>query len=262
VANFRFILTPLDYTPTATSADSNYPVTNLELYGNLLRAWKATVATGIVNVTLDFGVGNTLSALAADPGIFLDDLNATSLRIQGNSVTTDWVTPPWDQAITVAKDEQVMRYKDFRRLADLNAAAFTYRYLNIRILSQTPTDAANYRIARAFVGQILELTVNPSYDSGATRRDERIDTKFIDGGFERSLMGEPYVDLTWPRRLPSEAARSEQYQIEHVLTPFVMWDAGLGGTQDARMLMRMDDAEMKRAYLNLYDTHWGFREVI
>ena len=262
MASFRFILNPLDYTPTATSADANYPVTNVEDYGHLLRPWKAAVATGIVNVTLDFGSGNTLSALAADPGIFLDDLNVTSLRIQGNSVTTNWVTPPWDQAITVAEDEQVMRYKDFRRLADLNVAAFAYRYLNIRILSQTPTDAAIYRISRAFVGTILDLTANPGYDSGATRRDERIDTKFLDGGIERSLMGEPYVELAWPRRLPSAAARSEQHQIEAVLTPFVMWNAGRGGTQDAWMVQRMDDAEMKHTYLNIYDTHWGFREVI
>lgn len=262
MANFRFILTPLDYTPTATSSNGLYPATNLADYGHLLRPWKAAVATGIVNVTLDFGVGNTLSGLAANPGIFIDDANVASIRIQGNSVTTDWVTPPWDQAVTVAKDEQVMRYKDFRRLADLNVAAFAYRYLNIRILSQTPTDAANYRIARVFVGTILDLTANPGYDSGATRRDERIDTKFMDGGIERSLMGEPYVELAWPRRLPSETARSEQHQIEDVLTPFVMWDAGRGGTQDAWMVSRMDDAEMKYTFLHRYDTHWGFREVI
>lgn len=262
MANFRFILSPLDYTPAATSADSNYPVTNLEDYGHLRRPWKAAVATGIVNVTLDFGAGNTLNSLAADPGIFLDDLNVTSLRIQGNSVTTDWVTPPWDQAITVAKDEQVMRYKDFRRLADLNAAAFAYRYLNIRIPSQTPTDALTYRLSRAFVGQILELTVNPSSGSGATRRDERVDTKFLDGGIERSEMGEPYVELAFPRPLPSEASRSEQHQVENVLTPFVMWNAARGGTQDASIVIRMDDAEMRQTFLHAYETHWGFREVI
>lgn len=259
MANFRFILNPLAYTPTATSADSNFPITNLSVLSPLERKWAALVATGIVNVTLDFG--SALNGLAANPGLFLDDMNVTSIRIQGNSVTTDWVTPPWDQALTIAEDEQVMRYKGFFRIADLNAAAFGYRYLNIRILSQTPTDAANYRIARVVVGQILELTANPSYDSGATRHDEWIDTKFSGGGMERSVMGEPYVALTWPRRLPSETARSEQHQIEDVLTPFVMWDAGRGGSQDAWLLWRMDDAEMKTTFLHYFDTHWGFREV-
>lgn len=260
--NFRFILTPLGYTPTASSADSNFPATNLSVLSPLERKWAALVATGIVDITLDFGAGNTLSGLAADPGVFIDDTNVTSIRIQGNSVTTNWVTPPWDQAVTIAKDEQVMRYKTFLRLADLSASAFVHRYLNIRILSQTPTDAANYRIARVVAGQILELTVNPSYDSGITRHDEREDVKFLGGGMERLILGEPYVTLTWPRTMPSEVARSEQHQIEHALTPFVMWDAGRGNSQDAWLLWRMDDAEMKHKFLHLYDTHWGFREVL
>lgn len=259
MANFRFILNPLTYTPIATSADSNFPATNLSVLYPLERRWQATVATGIINITLDFG--SALTGLAANPGIFIDDLNVTSIRIQGNSVTTDWVTPPWDQAVTIAKDEQVMRYKTFLRLADVNAAAFGYRYLNIRILSQTPTDAANYRIARVVVGQILELTANPSYDSGAIRHDERIETRFLGGGIERLEMGEPYVALTWPRLMPSEIARSEQHQIEDVLTPFVLWDAGRGNSQDAWLLWRIDDAEMKTTFLHFFDTHWGFREV-
>lgn len=264
MANFRFLLAALAYTPTATSTDSLYPVTNLYDYTHLFRPWKAQVASGIVNVTLDFGAGNTLSALAADPGLFLDDLNVTSLRIQGNSVTTDWVTPPWDQAITVAKHEGAGRYKHFVRLADLSAAAFAYRYLNIRILSQTPTDALAYRIGRAWPGTVTELSVNPGYDSELTIEEHVIETEFIGSASESNSMGEPYALLTLPRILPSTAARDQHWVIDAIGkgVPFVMWDASEGGTQDGWILKRIEASRMRKEFNAYYKSGWAFREVI
>ena len=265
MANFRIIKSLLDYTPTGTSEDGNYPATNLKVYDNLARAWKATVATGIVNVTLDFGAGQTLSGLAANPGILIDDCNVTSLRIQGNSVTTDWVTPPWDQAITVAKHEGVGRYKDFRRLLDLSASAFAYRYLNIRILSQTPTDGANYRIGRVGIGQITEPSMNPSYDSVLTV-DQRVrDTEMEDGGVEVNEMGPLFARMVFPQTLSGEAARDDYWALDAAVgrtVVFVLWDASEGGTEDGWFLRRVTPSELKKEFNVYYRTSRQFREVI
>ena len=264
MANVRVITSLLDYTPTASSEDSTFPVTNLLLVGHLRRPWKATTSGAIVNVTLDLGAGNTLSALAADPGIFLDDVNVTSLRIQGNSVTTDWVTPPWDQAITVAKHKGVARYKDFRRLADLNVAAFAYRYLNIRFPAQSTTDGAVYRIGRAPVGHAPELATNYRYDSDDQINEAHVVTPYLDGGGEYNIMGPPLMTARLQRRLPSATAIDEQWDLDAlgIGTPFVLWDAGLGGTQDGWLVRRTAPSVMQRRYLNHWLTTWEVEEVI
>jgi hypothetical protein len=261
MANFRFLFTPLSYTVTATSADSQFPATNLSVLAPIQRAWKATVATGVVDVTFDFGAGNTLSGLAANPGIFIDDANVAALRIQGNS-TESWASPPWDQAVTVAKHGKVQRYKDFRTLSELDASAFAYRYLNLRIPSQASTDGANYRMARVVIADITEWTVNPGYDSTLTRVDALEDTPMLDGGFERNVLGEPRAEFTWPRTIPSAAALDEQETLEHILTPFVFWDASQGRSQDGWLVERVGEAEVRTRFLNLYHTSLRFREVI
>lgn len=264
MADFKYILEAVPYTPTATSEDSNYPVTNLSVYGNLLRCWKATVATGIVNVTLDFGAGNTFASLAADPGLFLDDLNVTSLYIQGNTVTTDWVTPPWSQAVTITKHEGATRYKDFRRLADLSASAFTYRYCNLRIPSQTPTDGGNYRIGRVWPGTVGTLLQNPGYDSDLTIEQDVIETPFLGGGSETSIMGPPYAMLTLPRTISTTAARDQQWVLDAIGrgVPFVLWDAGEGNTHDGWLVKRIEATSLHKQYLAYYTSRWVLREVI
>ena len=265
MANFRYVPTLLSYTPTADSADSNWPVTNLSVLSDLSAKWSAVVATGIVNVTLDFGVGNTLSGLAANPAILIDDANVTSLRIQGNSVTTDWVTPPWDQAITVAKHKGVGRYKDFRRLLDLSASAFAYRYLNIRILSQTPTDGANYRFGRVGVGQIVEPAMNPSYD-GTITIDQVVDTTELShGGFQPNIMGEPFARMVFPQRLASEAGRDDFWDFDAIIGRGVIcmvWDASEGGTQDGWFMRRVSPSELTKEFNAYYRTSRQLREVI
>lgn len=264
MANYRLILSFIDYTPTASSEDPSFLATNLKLYGNLFRPYKALVQSAIVDVTLDFGIGNTLSGLVADPAIFLDDLNITSAHIQGNSVTTNWVTPPWDQAITIGQQQDDLRYKGFFRLADLNAAAFAYRYLNLHILSQAGTDGGVYRIGRAAVGNVTELLVNPSADDDVTLHDPKKMNDFDGGGFEVLELGNRYTECLLPRSLFSAAHRTQDATI-NALSPgrrFVLWKPTFGNSQDAWMFQRMNDPSYKTKSYNVYDSRWEFREVL
>lgn len=264
MANFRMMLAPLTVTPTATSADSNWPVTNVNILTNLAKKWAAAVATGVVDVTLDLGVGNTLSGLAADPGIFLDDLNVTSIKIQANA-TNSWASPSWEKSVTVGKHKGVSRYKGFWRFADLDAAAVAYRYVNVRILSQTPTDGANYRMSRAVLGNITELTANPSYGMSYGRERAVDVTKMADGGVEVNLLGEPYWVATFQGVLPSTTARDQHWDINAIGEgePFVLWDASEGASQDAWMMIRIDQAPLVKEYLNRYRlSGWTHREAI
>lgn len=263
MANVRVITSLLDYTPTADSMDSTWPVTNVKVITNLLRKWSAAVATGIVNVTLDFGAGNTLSGLAANPGILIDDANVTSIRIQGNSITTDWVTPPWDQAVTILQEGQVRRFKDFRRLLDLSASAFAYRYLNIRILSQTPTDGANYRIGRVCVGQIKELSNNPMFQIGRRLERDILETPFIGGGGESNLMGELFQSFTFPFPLTSAAGLADFQALTAVYgNPFVLWDAARGGSQDGWLVKQVAPAQLSQRFTTFDETTIALQEVI
>lgn len=264
MANFRLMLAPLTVTPTATSDDSNWPVTNLILLTNLAKKWAATVATGIVDVTFDLGSGNTLSGLAANPGIFVDDVNFTSIKIQANS-SSSWTSPPWEASVTVGKHKGVGRYKGFFRFADLNAAAVAYRYVNVRILSQTTTDATSYRMSRAALGNITELTANPSYGMSYGRERAVNVTQMADGGVEVNLMGEPYWVATFQGVLPDDTARDQHWDINAIGEgePFVLWDASEGASQDSWMMIRVEQSQLVKEYRNRYRiSGWTHREVI
>ncbi len=264
MANWRLLLSALSYTATADSADSNFPATNLSVYSDIAKAWKATTSGAIVNVTLDFGSGNTFASLAADPGLFLDDLNVTSIRIQGNSVTTDWVTPPWDQAVTVSLDEWVRRYKCFLRLADLSGSAFSYRYLNIRIPAQSTTDGQVYRISRAFPGTVTELLNNPRYDSERSVLHEKEVTKQATGGSQVNLFGPRQFTFSVDRKLSAAAELSQELTILAVDPgqPFALWDSVLGGSHHAWLMQRIEESRMRQPYLNIHDGRWTFEEVV
>ena len=264
MSNFRLMTSLLTYTPAATSADSNWPVTNLALYTRLTKKWAAAVATGVVDVTLDLGSGNTLSGLAADPGIFIDDINVTSIRIQANS-SSSWATPPWDQAVTVGKHKGVARYKGFWRFADLSASAVAYRYVNVRITSQTPVDAANYRISRIGLGTITELTANPSYGMSYGRNRRVITTEMQDGGVEVNLMGPPYWLATFEGVLPNTTARDQHWDINAIGEgqPFVLWDASEAASQDAWMMIRVENSPLVKEYKDRYRVSgWTHREAV
>jgi len=262
MANTRLITSFLNYTPSATSEDSTLPVSNLEVYGHPFRPWKALVATGIVDVTLDFGVGNTLSGLAADPGIFLYPTNVASLRIQGNS-SLSWGSPPWDQAVTVNKNRDSGRYKGFWRLADLNVAAFAYRYLNIRILSQTPVDGLVYRIGDVVVGQVTELSVNPSAPVVRNRLDPSLPVEFLDGGREVLEMGEAVIELSFPRHLFDTTELNEALDLDGlgVGALFVYWDAIHGGSEDGWLVRRSGPPRMSQPWVTVHEGELALREV-
>lgn len=262
MANTRLIQVFVTYTPTATSENASFPATNLLLYGHPFRPWKALVATGIVDVTLDFGSGNTLSALAANPGLLLYPVNFTSARIQANS-SVSWGSPPWDQPVTIAKDPFTGRYKGFWHLADLSAVALAYRYLNIRIPSQVPVDGAVYRIGTIVVGQVIELSVNPNAPLVRDREDPAIITEFMDGGREINEMGEPVLDLALPRKLYSAAALTEQLSTVDlgIGAPFVIWDAALNASQYAWLVRRQGRAQTRQLFLNTHEGDLALREV-
>ena len=267
MAQYRTITSFLNYTPSATSEDTNFLASNLELYGHPFRPWKALVATGIVDVTLDFGVGNTLSALAADPGLFLYPLNVSSIRIQGND-SLSWGSPPWDQAVTVNKARwtsgpDLGRYQGFWRLADLDPTAFAYRYLNIRIPSQTPVDGLPYRIGVAVVGHAPELVTNPRFSIGRAMDDPALRVEFLDGGREILEMGERALELRLPRVLASDAALNDQLDLDAlgISQPFVIWDGALGGSQDAWLVRRADRASYEQGYTTFHEGELALREV-
>jgi hypothetical protein len=265
MANFRLITSLLSYTPSATSADADFPASNLSVLTPLAKAYKAAVATGVVDVTLDLGSGNTLSALAADPGIFIDDMNVTSIKLQANS-SSSWASPPWDQSVTIAQCGDARRYKGYLRFADLNAAAVAYRYVNVRILSQTPTDGANYRIARIALGATTELLQNPLYDSAYELQQEHVKTKLFDGGYEVSLMGPRRLIATYPRKIwgTSEMTQEQTIQALSAGDPFVLWDSsrGNGGSQSAWLMRRTSDPRYVTTFLNMDDSTWVFEEYI
>jgi len=262
MANFRLVTSLLIYTPTADSADTNYPVTNVAVYANLLRAWKASVATGVGNVTLDCGPGYPFAGLAADPGLLLDDVNFTAAKIQGSTVTS-WTSPPWNQAIVLSQDGFTRRYKNFSRLADLSTTPFSYQYLNIQISSQTPTDGGNYRIGRIPVGPITELLGNPLYPVQRKTVDPIIQTQLLDGSTEISLMGARYFELSFQRELVGSAELSQELGIQAVTpgTNVIVWDSALGTPASAWLMRRIQDPSIQESFLDQYTEPWLFRET-
>lgn len=264
MANFRVVTSLVSYSPSATSESTLYPATNLNLYGHLFRPWKASVQSAVVDVTLDFGSGNTLSGLISNPGILFDDCNVTSARIQGNTVTTSWGAPPWDQAVSFNQDPWVRRRKGFFRLADLDTAVFSYRYLNLRILSQAGTDVDIYRIGRIAVGAITELLANPLYNIIRRVVDPFVTTEFLDGGHEVVELGNRRFELEAGRETVGSAELSEELAIQAITMggSFILWDAQLGGAEYAWMFRRTENPSVTETTLEFYHGRWIFREMI
>jgi len=264
MANFRVVTSLVSYTPTATSENASYPVTNLNLYGRLFRPWKASVQSAVVDVTLDFGSGSTLSGLATDPGILFDDCNVASASIQGNTVTTSWGAPPWNQPISFNQEQWVRRRKGFFRLADLSTAVFSYRYLNLRIPIQAGTDAGPYRIGRAAVGPITELLANPLYNVTRRTVDPFVSTEFLDGGIEVVELGNRRFEMEADREAVGSAELSEELTIQAITRggSFVLWDSAQGGSEHAWLFRRTDHPSITEVSLENYHNHWVFQEVI
>ena len=265
MGNVRYIGYPdmLSGTWTASSEDSSYPVSNLAVYSNLRRRYKALVSGAIVNVTLDTGVGNTISGLAAVPGIFIDWSNFASIKIQGNSVTTDWTTPPWNQAATLTKERWTGRRKGFWKLSELNAAAFAYRYLNVQIQNQASDDGAAYFLSRVVIGSLTELTVNFAYEPRRKAPQAVGILTRLDGSSQITQLGEPLMMVTMPRITRDTTSLNEQLDLERVsVDPFVFWDAGLGSsTESAWLMQRADPTELSQRFDTMHNSSMAFQEV-
>lgn len=264
MANFRVITSLVSYTPTVTSENTTYPATNLNLYNHLFRPWKSLVQSAVVDVTIDFGSGNTFSGLATDPGILFDDCNITSATIGGNTVTTSWGAPPWSQTISFNQELWVRRRKGFFRLADLSASVFSYRYLNMRIPAQAGTDAGAYRIGRIAAGSITELLANPLYNIIRRAVDPLVTTEFLDGGHEVVELGNRRFEMEAERETVGSAELSEELSIQAITrgAPFVLWDAQLAGTEHAWMFRRAEHPSVTETSLEFYHGRWVFREII
>lgn len=259
----RLITAFTPYTPTASSEDSTAPASRLTEHSTPFRLYKATISGAVVNITLDVGVGNSLSGLMAVPGIFLNHVNVASLRIQGNSVSTNWTTPPWNQLVTIDQDAWTGRYKGFFRLSDLDVATFAYRFLNVQLNSST-TDGAPYSIGNVVLGSINEWSIGPAFGIERKVLHAYNRNEFLDGGSEVIELGDPYMTLRFQNRLPSVASRDTRLTIAR-LAPgelFVLWDSALGGTSDAWMVRRADEMELTQSFTTFYEGELFVREVV
>lgn len=252
------ILTP---TITATSEDSTYPVTNLNV-NELRKFYKALVSGAVVDVTFDVGVGNTVSGLLAVPGIFIDWSNFASITIGGNS-TSSWASPPWSAAATLAVDEHTGRRKGFWKLSELDAAAFAYRYLNIRIASQSTDDGTPYFLSRVKLGSITELSVNFAYETerGLIEARERIQR--LDGSTQVTELGEPLMTISLPHTSRNAASLLEiQRMVRYSADPFVLWDAALGGGAETAWLMqRLEESRRRQRFDTMHNSQITLVEV-
>ncbi len=167
-------------TEIPSSIDTNYLWANTKDYGHLKRHYRSLVATE-VTIVCNFGSAKTIL------GLFLNDVNFTSVTIQGNA-TDVWTSPSFTQDFTISKDDRVQRYKIYCALT-----AFNYQYLRIKIPAQTPVDGLSiFRVGtRAFILSIIEFLQNPTwpYTYEASYPDP-LRNDFLSGGFELISQGD------------------------------------------------------------------------
>jgi hypothetical protein len=180
MGNFTFGYTLVDYTPTASSEDSNYPIANIKDYAHLKRHFRSQVATE-VTIVLDFVSAKVVQVM------LLDDVNFADVYIQGNA-TNVWDTPSFSQQYTISKDAETQRY----RLCEI-LTGFNYQYMRIKIPAQTPVDGLSvFRIGRiACMTSKIEFTDNPSFPyRHSASYPEPLEVKFPSGGDEQVEQGD------------------------------------------------------------------------
>lgn len=263
MANFRFIYYADTLTPTitATSVNTTYPATNLNVL-ELRKFYKALVSGATVDVTFDVGSGNTVSGLLAVPGLFLDWSNFASVTIGGNS-TSSWASPPWSAAATLTTEERTGRRKGFWRLSELNAATFAYRYLNVRITAQSTDDGLPYFLSRLRLGSITEVTVNFALEPERGLKEARIPTPLFNGGTQVTELGDSLMTLSYPHTSRDAASLTEILRmVRYTKDKFVLWDAGLGsGSENAWLMQRLDEFQQRQRFQSMHNSQIRFVEV-
>lgn len=218
------------YSATHSDANSVYPATNLSIYEHLRRRSQSTQKASSINIVFD--MSNTSQVVA---GVFLDDVNFTSVTIQGNSEDSWGGTPPYSQAITIAKDERVQRYKYFHI-----PVAFAYRYLRILIAGgQTTTDGLSaYRIGRvAIVNAVNELNQNPFYPYSYTAPMKYVTTEMESGAVETVKVGSYKVWSTeWDIGYLEKANEASMWEIDAV-------------GQDQLFILYENEGDFSKAYI-------------
>ena len=151
---FGYILAEPD-TETPSSSDTNFPWSNAAIYGALKIHYRSLVQTE-VTIVCDFGTAQSLV------GLMLEDVNFTSVTIQGANYPPDWNSPSFTQDFTISKNAEIQRYNIWCALT-----AFNYRYLRIKIPTQTPVDLSVFRIGRrTFIESAIEQSPTWGFSEG------------------------------------------------------------------------------------------------
>ncbi len=182
MANFLFGYDFVSYSAVASSEDSNYPATNLSVYGFTKRHFRSLVSTE-VTIVFDFTTAKALT------GVLLNDVNFTDVYIEGHA-TDSWGAPSFSEQFTPAQDERTQRYKLYAALT-----AFNYRYMRLRIPSQAPVGSLSvFKIGTLVcLDTALTLTTNPAFGYKYSANEQVAINEFESGGDERVNLG----DLLW-----------------------------------------------------------------
>lgn len=144
-----------NYTLTANSENSYYPVANIQDY-QLIKVYRSTDITSEW-VKVDAGSGNTITATGAC--ILAHNLTSSgTYKIQGNA-TDVWTAPSVDE--TFVYDSDIM-------IKTFNSAS--YRYWRFSLADATNPDTY-LEIGRLFLGTYLEFADQPSKDFPLTYED-------------------------------------------------------------------------------------------
>lgn len=137
---------------TGSSTLSGFPASQVLDYAHPNRGWKASALISTSdNVVIDFGTATSI------PAVVLDNLNSTSIKVQGNA-TDSWGAPSHSTTVAVSQDTADLRYKVYAALT-----SFNYRYM--RILNNTSSAADGQAVLQ--IGAIIPLTSVDTWDTNA-----------------------------------------------------------------------------------------------
>jgi hypothetical protein len=252
------------FTASATSQDGSFPATFINSYPYApFRLWKSG-SGGTQDFTLDFGSGQQVNSLHAIPAIFLDNLNVSSLLIQGNTATGSWGAPAWEVARGIETELYTGRKRIAVKFSDLAPnSAIAFRYLNFRINSQAPSSGSAYQIGTILVGTAPDLVADPLYAVERQRIDPVSVIEYPDGGREVLSTGNARTRLTFPTEAVGSSELTGLLGVDRfgMAQPFVLWDATTSGTADAWLVRRVEHRTWTERFLAQYEGSWVLEEV-